>query len=146
MSDSNNNLAGNIPNQPYPALKSLEPLLGTWEASGGFIEGTVTFEWLEGNYFLIQKVDLKHDNKSIKGIEYIGFDEDSQTLRSHYLDNHGSNFTYTWEIDGKTIHTWFGDKTSNNFFEGTFADNGNSYSGQWQWPGGGYKAIMTRIA
>jgi hypothetical protein len=146
MADSNNDLAGRISNQPNSTLKTLEPLLGTWKASGGFIEGNVSFEWLNGGYFLVQIVDLKHDDKSIKGIEYIGFDEDTQTLRSHYMDNHGSNFTYTWEVDGTTIRTWFGDKTSENFFEGTFADDGQSYSGQWQWPGGGYEAIMTRTA
>jgi hypothetical protein len=33
-------------------------------------------------------------------VEYIGFDEDTQTLRSHAMDNRGSNFAYTWEIDG----------------------------------------------
>jgi hypothetical protein len=146
MADSNNNLAGKIPDQPYSGLKTLEPLLGSWKASGGFIEGRVTFEWLEGGYFLVQKVDLKHGDKSIKGIEYIGFDEATQTLRSHYMDNHGSNFTYTWEVDDKTIQTWFGDKTSDNLFKGTFSDDGQSYSGQWEWPGGGYEAIMNRIS
>ena len=145
MADNNNALAGRIADKPSSALKTFEPLLGTWQASGGFIEGNVTFEWLEGSFFMVQKVDLRHGDKSIKGIEYISFDEDTQTLRSHFMDNHGSNFTYTWEIDRKIIRTWFGDKTSDNFFEGTFSDNGNSYSGQWQWPGGGYKVTMTRV-
>ena len=64
---------------------------------------------------------------------------------SHYMDNNGSNFTYTWEVEGKVIRIWFGDKGSNNFFEGEFAADQNSYSGKWQWPGGGYEATMTKV-
>jgi hypothetical protein len=144
MADSNNNLAGKIPTKPYIVLKTLEPLLGKWIVSGGFVEGAVSFEWLDGGYFLVQNIDLKHGNQVIKGLEYIGFDEDTQTLRSHYMDNNGSNFTYTWKVKGKTIQIWFGNKDSDNFFEGKFSKNGNSYSGKWQWPGGGYEATMTR--
>ncbi len=144
MADSNNNLAGKIPPEPYSVLKTLEPLLGKWKVSGGFVEGEVSFEWLEGGYFLVQQVNIKHGDQAIKGIEYIGFDEDTQTLRSHYMDNNGSNFVYTWEIIDKTIRIWFGDKDSDNFFEGKFSKNGNSYLGKWQWPGGGYEATMTR--
>jgi len=146
MADSNNNLAGKIPSKLYPALKTLEPFLGKWKVSGGFVEGTVSFEWLEGGYFLVQNIDIMHGNQVIKGLEYIGFDEDTQTLRSHYMDNNGSNFTYTWEVKGKTIRIWFGNKDSDNFFEGMFEDNGKSYSGNWQWPGGGYEATMTRVS
>jgi hypothetical protein len=42
------------------ALRSLDRIVGTWEQSGG-VHGTVTYntyEWLEGGYFLIQRVDL----------------------------------------------------------------------------------------
>jgi hypothetical protein len=60
-------------------------------------------------------------DQDVKGIEYIGFDEDTETLRSHYMDTRGSNFAYTWEVDGDTIRIWFGDKGSNNFFQGSSA-------------------------
>jgi hypothetical protein len=83
-------------------------------------------------------------DQDVKGIEYIGFDEDTETLRSHYMDTRGSNFAYTWEVDGDTIRIWFGDKGSNNFFQGRFSEGGNSYSGRWQWPGGGYEATLRR--
>lgn len=145
MADSNNSLAGKIPAQPYSALQTLKRLIGKWEVTGSFIEGVVQFEWMDGGYFLIQHVSLKRGDHSIKGTEYIGYDEDTQTLRSHYMDNNGSNFTYTWELIGDTIETWFGDKNSDNWFEGTFSGDGNSYTGKWQWPGGGYEATMTRV-
>jgi hypothetical protein len=70
----------------------------------------MTYEWMEGGFFLIQRVNAVAGGRAIKGTEYIGFDEDTHTLRSHYVDVHGSNFTYTWEIDGDTIRIWFGEK------------------------------------
>jgi len=145
MADSNNALAGKIPTHPNSALQALERLIGKWQVTGSFIEGVVQFEWMDGGYFLIQHVNLKRGDHSIKGTEYIGYDEDTQTLRSHYMDNNGSNFTYTWELSGNRIRTWFGEKNSDNFFLGSFSGGGNSYSGRWQWPGGGYEATITRI-
>jgi len=56
---------------PNPDLKSLDRLVGTWKQSGG-VEGEVTYEWMEGAFFLIQRVDLDHDGHPIKGVEIIG--------------------------------------------------------------------------
>jgi hypothetical protein len=137
-------MAGRLPAEPYPALKQLDRLIGHWKATGSFLQGDVTFEPMEGGFFVIQRVDAMAGGRQIKGVEYIGFDEDTQTLRSHYMDVHGSNFTYTWEIKGETIRIWFGDKGSNNFFKGRFNRDGTSYSGDWQWPGGAYSVTMTR--
>ncbi len=50
------------------------------------------------------------------------------------MDVHGSNFTYTWAIDGDRIRTRFGNEGSENIFEGHFSDDGRAHSGQWQWP------------
>ena len=83
MSDNNNALAGQIPAEPYPALRSLDRLVGEWKATGSFLEGSMVFEWMEGGFFFIQHVDTHHGEHKIKGVEYIGFDEDTQTLRSH---------------------------------------------------------------
>lgn len=144
MADSNNHLADRIPAEPHPALHQLDRLVGRWQVSGSFLKGVISFEWMEGRYFLIQQVDGQAGGRTIRGVEYIGFDEDTQTLRSHYMDVNGSNFTYTWAIDGDTLTTWFGDKESDNLFQGRFSEDGRSYSGSWQWPGGGYSAMMTR--
>jgi hypothetical protein len=53
------------------------------------------------------------------------------------MDTRGSNFSYTWAIDGDTIHIWFGDRDSNNFFQARFREDGASSSGNWQWSVGG---------
>jgi hypothetical protein len=145
VADNNNHLAGRLPAEPHPALRQLDRLVGAWDVSGPFLNGSISFEWMEGGFFLIQRVDARTPDQDVKGIEYIGFDEDTETLRSHYMDTRGSNFAYTWEVDGDTIRIWFGDKGSNNFFQGRFSEGGNSYSGRWQWPGGGYEATLRRI-
>jgi hypothetical protein len=114
----------------------LDRLVGEWEVTGSFLQGVISFEWMEGGFFLVQRVDGEAGGRTIRGVEYIGFDEDTQTLRSHYLDIHGSNFTYTWELDDDTVKIWFGAEGSDNLFEGRFGEEGRSYSGDWKWPGG----------
>jgi len=78
MTDNYNAHVQQQPPKPSPALKRLDRLVGTWKASdpsgAGAIRGQVTFEWLEGGFFLRQHVDLGGS----KGIEIIGYDEESK--------------------------------------------------------------------
>ena len=50
-----------------PDSKRLDRLVGTWELSGD-TEGTVTYEWMEGGFFLIQHVDLGPEAKVLEVI------------------------------------------------------------------------------
>jgi Protein of unknown function (DUF1579) len=150
MGDNNNARAAELPSVPNPALRKLDRLVGEWNVSGPDIAGRVTYEWMEGGFFLIQHVDLTAFGRPIKGVEYIGFDEGTQTLRSHFMDNNGSNFTYTWDIEDDTLWIWFGEKGSDNRFRGTFDESRDRYSGSWKWPlpdggTGGYEATLTRV-
>jgi hypothetical protein len=125
-------------------------LVGKWKISGPKLDGYATYEWMEGGFFLIQRFDLTYDGERHKGIEYIGFDEDTQTLRSHLMEINGGNFTYTYDIEGDTLWYWFGDKGSDNFSHGTFSKDGNTISGRWQWKEGdgkigGYEYTTTRV-
>jgi hypothetical protein len=143
--------------KPDARLKSLNRLVGLWNVDGDRISGTVNFEWLEGGFFLVQKVDLIHDRRKIKGIEYIGFeqgweemqqtilDSSNKDITSHYFDNQGYTFTYTWEIEEDTLTIWGGTKGSPSKYLGKFSEDGNSNSGAWAWPGGGYESTMTRV-
>jgi hypothetical protein len=38
----------------------------------GDVQGTVTYAWMEGGLFLLQRVDLLQHGQRIKGIEIIG--------------------------------------------------------------------------
>jgi hypothetical protein len=126
------------------ALESLDKLVGTWNVSGPDIRGQITFEWMEGGLFLIQHVDLTRLGTRHKGIEYIGYDEDSEALRSHYFDSTGSILEYTYELRDDTLTIWFGDIGSQARFKGKFSDDGDTFTGRWEWPGGGYDATGTR--
>jgi hypothetical protein len=102
--------------EPPPGLKSLgDRLVGTWEISGG-AQGRATYEWMEGGFFLIQRVDLEQHGQRIKGIEIIGHErqfgaEPSEEIKSRFYDNVG-----------------------------------NTLSGAWHYPGGGgYEATSTRV-
>jgi len=56
--DTNNVQAHDQPPEPNPDLKNLDRLVGTWRMSEE-VSGTVTYEWMEGGFFLIQRVDLE---------------------------------------------------------------------------------------
>jgi hypothetical protein len=64
MIDNNNIQAQQQISKPDPALKGLEVLVGTWiikgheSSSDGEIHGKVTFEWMEGGFFLVQHIDI----------------------------------------------------------------------------------------
>ena len=134
------------PSEPHPSLRQLDALVGTWQVSGPEVSGQVSFRWLDGGFFLAQDVDMVQGGATIKGLEIIGHDEESDALASHYFDNAGNHFTYAWELEGDRLTIWFGPAGSPGVFRGTFAGDRNSLSGAWTWPGGGYESTMTRVA
>ncbi len=139
------------PPQPSAALKRLgERLAGKWRISGG-AEGRVTYEWLPGDFFLLQTFDLFHDGHAVKGIEVIGHEQKfgqapSAEIKSRAYDNRGNTLDYVYELEGDTLTIWGGEKGSPAYFRGTFSADGNQYHGGWVWPGGGYAANATRIS
>jgi hypothetical protein len=135
---------------PSPDLQALDRLVGTWNVSGG-AEGTVVYEWLEGNFFLLQHVDFEQDGQRIKGIEIIGHErpfgaEPSPDVKSRFYDSLGNTLDYVYELEGDTLTIWGGEKGSPAYYRGTFSTDGNSCAGAWVYPGGGgYESAMTRV-
>ncbi len=132
--------------EPSPALKRLDRLVGTWELSGD-VEGTVTYEWMEGGFFLIQHIDL---GPEAKGMEVIGHErplggQPSADIKSRFFFDTGYTVFYTYELKGDTLTIWFGDRGSPAYYRGTLSEDGNVLTGAWHWPGGGYEAISTRV-
>lgn len=136
--------------KPNPDLKSLDRLIGTWKQSGE-VDGEITYEWAEGGFFLIQRVDMVQYGNSIKGIELIGHEstfgsEPSEDIKSRFfsfLD--GMTLDYVYEMEGDTLTIWGGEKGSPAYYKGTFSEDGNTLKGGWVYPGGGYKAVSTRV-
>ena len=146
---ANDSQAHQQPPRPNPDLRNLGRLVGTWKVSGG-AQGRVTFEWMEGGFFLIQHVDLEQYGQKIKGFEIIGHEhpfgaEPSEEIKSRFYDNMGNTLDYVYELEGDTLTIWGGEKGSPAYSKGTFSDDGNTLSSEWVYPGGGgYQSTMTR--
>jgi len=114
------------------------------------VSGTVTYEWMESGFFLIQRVDLEQYGQRIKGIEIIGHErpfraEPSEEIKSRFYSNMGDTLDYVYELEGDTLTIWAGEKGSPAYAKGTFGEDGNTGSGEWVYPGGGgYRFTMTR--
>ena len=142
---------------PNPMLRHLDKLVGTWQVKGretghhGEIDGLVTFEWLDGGFFMRQQVKVNHMGNLISGIEIIGYERKWDTeepvtdCTSHFFDNFGNHFEYVWEVHNQTLIIWSGYAGSPAHYKGRFSDDNNVLTGAWKWPGGGYQSTLTRI-
>ena len=127
------------PPGPDPALKRLEKLVGTWEATGRTLDsdednvsGRLAFEWLPGGFFLQQRVELNFMGFDIAALEVIGYDPATDTFPSTvYSSLVGDPLAYRYEAEGNdfTIRTEFGGGAT---FTGTFSEDGNTLSGGWR--------------
>ena len=135
---------------PPTDVRALGRLVGTWRVRDG-AEGAVTYEWLEGGFFLLKRVDLVRDGETIRGIEVIGHEQPhggdgGGEIRSRYYDNAGHTLDYVYELEGDTLTVWTGEKGSSAYYRGVFSIDGTTLTGRWVHPGGyGYDASAIRI-
>ena len=142
MSDNNSIQYTQDAPTPNPDLRSLDRLVGTWKVSGPDIEGQITYEWMEGGFFLIQHVDFVHSGRRIKGIEIIGHEqpfgaEPSEEIKSRFYDTLGNTLDYVYEADADTLTIWGGEKGSPAYYKGTWSEDGDTNAGAWVYPGAG---------
>src|SRR5918995_2895543 len=124
--------------QPNPVLKSLEVIVGTWDLKGresgtdGEIHGQLTFAWMEGGFYLVQRVNIDYAGRRITGTEYIGYDESSEALKSYFFSNEGPGpfggvaLEYVWEVGDDALTIWGGFVGSPANFKGKFSDEHNT--------------------
>lgn len=142
--------AAEAPPPPSEGVRALGRLVGTWTVTGGAV-GTVTYEWMAGGYFLLQRVELEQYGQQIVGLEVIGqlrpFGEaPSADVHGRFYDDTGNTLDYVYEIEGDTLHIWCGEKGSPARFTGTFSAGDRILDGEWVYPGGGgYRATSTRV-
>jgi hypothetical protein len=132
-----------------PRLKVLDKLVGTWKISGES-EGETTYEWMEGGHFLIQRGHVTRPEGEFAYIQIIGYDrmpgaESAENITGRLYTSNGDTLLYTSEADDKTVTIWMGEKGSPAVYKGEWSDDGNTLTGEWEWPGGGYKETMTRV-
>jgi hypothetical protein len=132
------------------ALTALgEKLVGAWEISGGS-QGKTTYEWMEGGFFLIQRGVVDRDGDEFEFMQLIGHDrpagaEPSEAITGRLYTSRGDTLTYICEQHGNQLTIWFGEQGSPAYYKGEFSPDGNTLTGTWEWPGGGYDEVMTKV-
>lgn len=119
-----------MPEEPNTSeLELMRALVGTWTTEGDHpllpgdqIRGRATFEWLDGERFLIQRSHYDHpqipDAVAITGIT-------GDQLSMHYFDSRGVFRVYSVSM---TPQTWSFSRDDPDFaqrFTGTFTDGGD---------------------
>lgn len=113
-------------------LEPFHALIGTWAtdathpAVDAVVPGTVTFEWLEGDHFLLVRSSNEHELfPDFLGV--IGAPEAGDKLVMEYFDARGVRRTYGVSLAGDVLRFWrdapgfdqrFSAKVGHNSFEG----------------------------
>jgi hypothetical protein len=126
----------------------LDVLLGEWSTearfpglSPGDVRGRVSFEWMAGERFLIQRWEVPIP-EAPDGLAIIGHDEGRGTLLQHYFDSRGVARVYEMSLEGGVWKLWreqpdFSPLDFAQRFEGTFSDDGDTINGRWDIRHGG---------
>jgi hypothetical protein len=117
-----------------PALASFDALIGTWDTEAthpmhdGVVPGSITFEWLEGGRFLIQRSRNEHELFP-DAISVIGAPEEGEGLVMEYFDSRGVRRTYGISLEDGILRMWrdapgfdqrFSARIAPDRFEGVF--------------------------
>jgi hypothetical protein len=134
--------------EPDLDLRALDRLVGTWRVSGE-ATGTVSYRWMAGGFFLVQEGVLELFGHRNEFTEIIGRErpfggEPSADIKSRTYTAEGDTLDYVYELDGDTLTIWGGQRGSQARYTATFSADGNTLTGAWSWPGGGYSTVSTR--
>lgn len=126
-------------NDRDPALDRLDALVGRWTMEAGPPggppwpgEASMTFEWLEGRRFMIQRWAIEMP-EAPDGIAIIGAGDETGAFRQHYFDSRGIHRVYEMTLEAGTWRLWR-DATDPfpQRFSATFSDDGAVITGRWE--------------
>ena len=118
-----------------PALQPFDALIGTWATEAthprfdGVVPGSITFEWLEGGHYLVQRSRNEHEHVP-DGISVIGAPEDGDGLVMEYFDSRGVRRTYGVSLEDGVLRIWRDDPTFAQRFSATLGQA--AFEGLWQ--------------
>jgi hypothetical protein len=121
--------------EPDPILRPFGALIGTWvtEATHPEIDaavpGTITFEWLEGGHFIVQRSRNDHELFP-DAISVIGAPEAGDGLVMEYFDSRGVRRTYGVSLDGGVLRVWRDHPGFDQRFTAVLGPA--AFEGQWQ--------------
>jgi hypothetical protein len=126
------------------AVTALSLFVGEWKILATFgdeppadIGAWVTFEWLPGETFLIERWEVPIP-EAPDGIAIIGADPKSEgNFLQHYFDSRGVVRVYKMSIEGGVWKLWrdepdFSPLDFAQRFTGTFSVDGNTIEGRWE--------------
>lgn len=135
-----------VPSERPASLARLDVLTGRWQMEATFDAGyfgpgapattsrdaRTTFEWLDGEYFLIQRFSTGHP-AAPSGIAIIGASEDQgDHFVQHYYDSRGVARTYQMSLDGRTWKLWRDAPGFCQRYTGLISADGGTITGGWQ--------------
>jgi hypothetical protein len=94
-----------------PALEPFAALIGTWDSEAKHVlfdevvSGTVTYEWLEGGHFIVQRSHNEHELFP-DAICVIGAPETGDGLVMEYFDSRGVRRTYDIALEDGVLRIW----------------------------------------
>jgi hypothetical protein len=119
-----------------PELAAFDVLIGEWTTEATHpmfpstvVRGRTTYEWLEGEQFLIQR--SSNDNPDFPdSISVVGFADDE--LAAHYFDSRGVARVYRIAMEGDTLRLWRDHPGFSQRLEAKLSDDGQTLAGVWQ--------------
>lgn len=136
---------GDIPTTRPAALQRLDALLGEWDMEAQFEAdyfapgsppvtargGRTSFEWLAGEYFLIQRFDV--DNPAApSGISIIGAKGDPGAFTQHYYDSRGVARDYQMSLEEGVWKLWRDAPGFWQRYAGVLSADGRTITGSWE--------------
>ena len=118
-----------------PALEPFDALIGTWATEAthpkfdAVVPGSITFEWLEGGHFIVQRSHTEHELFP-DAIWVLGAPESGDGLVAEYFDSRGVRRTYGVDVDGGVLRLWRDHPGFDQRFSATLQRDG--FEGRWQ--------------
>ena len=92
-------------------MAPFDALVGSWDTEAthplfdGVVSGSVTFEWLEGGHFLVQRAQQDHELFP-DGLMVTGVPETGDELLTEYFDSRGVRRTYVTSAEDGVWRWW----------------------------------------
>lgn len=112
-------------------MQRLDPLVGEWTLDAAGVSGRVSFAWLEGRRFLIQRWSIDAPLPP-DGIAIIGADPAGGGFVQHYFDSRGVHRTYAMTLEAGVWSLWRHDADFAQRFVGRFSPDGHAIAGAWE--------------
>lgn len=145
MDESEGPEPSDVPAERPASLDRLRVLVGTWEMEASFEAGffgpgsdaetarggRTTFEWLDGEFFLIER-SVAEDPSIPRAIMIIGLAADPETFVQHYYDSRGVERVYEMTLEDGVwsllrIFPGFSQR-----YRGVISEDGDRIEGAWE--------------